>query len=223
LRRFFAANNMSPQRLRRREAPRLYHALRDSFHGDLVDGASARGGLETLGALGKTRFIAFVAASIDGRISLSEKTVPRWTSKEDWRFFQHSLARMEAVVVGRNTYAAVAGRLRKRNTFVLSNGPKTMVRRGSVTFLNPAKVALTPLLAKYKSVAVLGGGAVYRFMLESELLDEMFVTLEPLIFGRGKEMFVGGTRTTRVTLLSIKRLNRAGTLLLHYQINRWRP
>ena len=167
----------------------------------------------------KTRFVAFVAASIDGQISLFEKTLPRWTSKEDWRFFQRSLSRADAVVVGRNTYAAAAKRLRKRNTFVLSNRLKAMARRGSVTFVNPANVDLTSLLVKYKTVAVLGGGTVYRFMLESGLLDEIFITVEPLIFGRGKEMFVGGTRTTRVSLLSVKRLNRAGTLLLHYQIN----
>jgi len=97
-----------------------------------------------------------------------------------------------------------------------------MVRRGSVTFVNPANVNLTSLLAKYKTVAVLGGGAVYRFMLESGLLDEIFITVEPLIFGRGKEMFVGGThRTMRMRLLSVRRLNRTGTLLLHYQINQW--
>ena len=168
----------------------------------------------------KTRFIAFVAASIDGRISLSEKTLPRWTGKEDWRFFQRSLSRAAAVVVGRNTYAAVARRLRKRDTFVLSNRLGAMTRRGSVTFVNPANVDLASLLAKYKTVAVLGGQAVYRFMLESGLLDEIFITIEPLIFGRGKEMFIGGAKTTRATLLSVKRLNRAGTLLLHYQISR---
>ncbi|HBV01310.1 MAG TPA: hypothetical protein DEF00_02880 [Candidatus Taylorbacteria bacterium] len=167
----------------------------------------------------KTRFVAFVAASIDGRISLSEKTLPRWTSKEDWRFLERSLSRTDAVVVGRNTYRAAAKRLRKRNTFVLSNRLKAMARRGSITFVNPANVDLASLLAKYKTVAVLGGGAVYRFMLESGLLDEIFITVEPFIFGRGKEMFVDGTRTTRVSLLSVKRLNRAGTLLLHYQIN----
>lgn len=94
-----------------------------------------------------------------------------------------------------------------------------MTRRGSVAFVNPANVDLTSLLAKYKTVAVLDGGAVYRFMLESGLLDEIFITVEPLIFGRGKEMFVGGTRTTRVSLLSVKRLNQTGTLLLHYQVN----
>lgn len=167
----------------------------------------------------RPHYIAFVAASVDGRISLSSKHPPDWTSKEDWKFFQKSLARIDAVVVGRNTYESVAERLRKRNTFVLSSRPKNLTRRGTVTFVNPAKVSLPKLFEEYKSVAVVGGGAVYRFMLESKLLDEIFVTVEPLIFGRGKEMFVGGTRTTRVRLLSVKRLNHSGTLLLRYQIN----
>lgn len=167
----------------------------------------------------RPRYIAFVAASIDGRISLSSKRAPRWTSKEDWEFFQKSLLRIDAVVVGRNTYESVSKRLRQRNTFVLSSRPKTPFCRGTVTFVNPKKANLSKLLEGYKSVAVLGGGAVYRFMLENKLLDEMFVTIEPLLFGRGKEMFVGGTRTTRAGLLSVKRLNQNGTLLLHYQMN----
>ena len=171
----------------------------------------------------RPRYIAFVAASVDGRISLSSKHPPHWTSKEDWDFFQKSLARIDVVVVGRNTYQSVAELLRKRNTFVLSSRPKTLTRRGTVTFVNPARVNLPNLLERYKSVAVLGGGTVYRFMLEKELLDEIFVTVEPLIFGRGKEMFVGGTRMERVELLSVKRLNRTGTLLLHYQINHQQP
>ncbi|MFH1838576.1 MAG: dihydrofolate reductase family protein [Candidatus Kuenenbacteria bacterium] len=166
----------------------------------------------------RPRYIAFVATSIDGRISLSNKTLPNWTSKEDWKFFQKSLAHIDAVVVGRNTYELVAERLRKRNTFVLSSRLKTLMRRGTVTFVNPAKVNLPKLLEKYKNVAILGGGEVYRFMLENKLLDEIFVTIEPLIFGRGKEMFINCTRTTRVKLLSIKQLNNNGTLLLHYQI-----
>lgn len=171
----------------------------------------------------RTRYVAFVAASVDGRISLSSKTLPDWTSKEDWRFFQKSLSRVDAVVVGRNTYESAVDRLRKRNTFVLSSRPKTTKRRGTVTFVNPKSVNLAKLFQEYKSVAVLGGGAVYRFMLEKGLLDEIFVTIEPLIFGRGKEMFVGGTRTTRVSLLSVRRLNRTGTLLLHYRINHQKP
>jgi len=93
-------------------------------------------------------------------------------------------------------------------------------RRGTVTFVNPNYVDLAEFLQQYKTVAVLGGGMVYCAMLESNILDEIFITIEPLIFGRGKEMFVGCTRTTRLRLLSVRRLNRSGTLLLHYRINR---
>ena len=166
----------------------------------------------------KTRFIAFVATSLDGRISLSSKSLPDWTSKEDQEFFQKSLARFDAVVVGRNTYQAAAFRLRQRNTFVLSSRIKTIQHRGKVTFVNPARVKMAELFQNYKTVAVLGGGAVYGYMLEQGFLDEIFVTLEPLIFGRGKEMFIGGTRTTRVNLLSVKQLNNLGTLLLRYKV-----
>lgn len=176
---------------------------------------------EKLESSHKTRFVAFVASSVDGRISLAEKTMPDWTSKEDWRFFQNSLSRVDAVVVGTNTYQAAAARLRKRNTFVFSDRVNGLRRRGSVTFINPASVDLTELLSHYKTVAVLGGGMVYRTMLEMNLLDEIYITVEPLIFGRGKEMFVGCTRTTRLRLVSVHRLNSSGTLLLHYDIDRY--
>lgn len=167
----------------------------------------------------KTRYLAFVAASVDGRISLTTKTAPDWTSKEDWRFLQSSLSRVDAVVVGRNTYEAAANRLRKRNTYVLSNRLPAVRRQGSVVFVNPVRVNLEKLLRVHKTVAVLGAGMVYRFMLQNNLLNEIYVTVEPLIFGRGKMMFVGGTRTSRLRLLSVRRLNHSGTLLLHYEVN----
>ncbi|MDP2656523.1 MAG: dihydrofolate reductase [bacterium] len=167
----------------------------------------------------KPHYIGFVATSIDGRISLSHHHPPEWTSKEDWTFFQSSLSRMDAVVVGRNTYNAVADRLRKRHTYVLSHRPDTLTRRGMVTFVNPATVDLPTLLKDYHNVAVLGGGSVYDFMAEHGLLNELFVTVEPLIFGRGKEMFSGGTKTIQTQLLSVRKLNKNGTLLLHYKIN----
>lgn len=167
-----------------------------------------------------TRFIAFVASSVDGRISLTSRKLPDWTSKEDWNFFQDALSRVDAVVVGRNTYQAAASRLRKRTTYVFSNRIKTLTHRGTVTFVNPENINVAELLSKYKTVAVCGGGNVYRAMLENNLLDEIYVTIEPFIFGRGKTMFVDGTRTIKLRLISVRRLNRTGTLLLHYRVER---
>jgi len=164
------------------------------------------------------RFIGFVAASIDGRISLTKNKLPNCTSEEDWKFFQNSMKRFDAFVVGRNTYDSAAKRLQRRNTYVLSSRPKSMEENGNVKFVNPSRVNLKKLFSKYKNVAVLGGAGIYRLMAEKKLLDELYVTIEPLVFGRGREMFSGGTKTIELQLLSAKKLNKTGTLLLHYQV-----
>jgi len=169
----------------------------------------------------ETCYVAYVAASVDGKISLTRNKMPEWTSKEDWKFLQDALSKVDAVVVGRNTFEAAAKHLRKRNTYVITGRVKSIFRRGTVTFINPKRVDLRELFSQYKQykrVAVLGGGRVYQAMLEKKLLDEIYVTIEPLIFGRGKEMFIGGTDTTQLRLLSTSKLNKKGSLLLHYQV-----
>lgn len=166
----------------------------------------------------KTRFVGFVASSIDGRISLTKRAAPDWTSKEDWNFLQKSLKRFDAVVVGRNTYLAAKARLKKRNTYVLSRTISSLKKEGTVTFVHPQKSNLGKLLASYKNVAILGAGEVYQYMLDKRMLDELYVTVEPYVFGRGNPMFSGGRKNHGFTLRSVRRLNKKGTLLLAYDV-----
>lgn len=166
----------------------------------------------------RPRFVGYAGISADGRISLNKRSRQRWLCEEDWVFFQAELARADAVVCGRDTYLAAASRLRKRNTYVLSSRPKTTTRRGSVTFVNPATIELAPLFAGMRRVAVIGGARVYREMIDAGLLDELYLTLEPLLFGRGQVLIAPGAEV-RLRLLSSKRLNKQGSLLLRYRID----
>lgn len=166
----------------------------------------------------KTRFVGYAATTVDGRISLAKRSMPDWTSEEDWRFFQSELAKADAVVVGRNTYLAAASRLRKRNAFVFSGRISAMTRRGSVTFVNPHKTDLGVLFGEYKTVAVLGGARVYSEMLRQGLFDELYVTIEPWVFGRGQTLLTDGKSPFQLKLMSVKRLNKRGSLLLHYRV-----
>jgi len=168
--------------------------------------------------LHKVRFTAFVASSVDGRISLSTHTRPDWTSREDWQFLQESLGSYDAVVVGRNTFRAAEKRLRKRNTYVFSRTVAKTKQEGLVTFVNPARVNLATLLSTHKRIAVLGGSSVYQFMLSKKMLNELYITIEPLVFGRGIPMFSGGSKNHTLALRSVRRLNKKGTLLLRYEI-----
>ncbi|TSD05767.1 MAG: dihydrofolate reductase [Parcubacteria group bacterium Greene0714_7] len=168
----------------------------------------------------KTRFVAYVATSIDGRISLEKRKLPDWTSKEDWKFFQSELAHADVVVVGRNTYLSAQSRLQKRTTFVLSSRVKNTLKKGTVTFVNPACQNLKKLFSVYKTVAIVGGARVYQTMLDNNLLHELYVTIEPLVFGRGIPMFSNGSHTRRFELVSVKKLNAKSAILLHYRLKK---
>ncbi len=169
-------------------------------------------------SLSSTKYTAFIASSIDGKISLVSKVMPDWTSREDWNFLQNSLSVMDAVIVGRNTYVSAKARLDKRNTYVLSSKFTGIKKVGKVKFVNPKNVKLDEEFKNYKKVAILGGGRVFQTMLNLNLLDDVYLTIEPLIFGRGKEMFVGGKKIVKIKLISTKTLNKKGSLLLHYKI-----
>ena len=168
----------------------------------------------------KIRYIAYVATSIDGRIAKNAKSGADWTSKEDWNFFQKSLTKTDAVVVGLNTYKVAEARLKKRNTIVLTSKVGKPKIKDSVIFFNPKKSNLKKFLQSrnYKKVAILGGAKVYAFCLKNKMLDELFVTIEPYVFTAGIPMFFGKKfEKYKFSLQSIKRLNKSGTILLKYK------
>ncbi len=168
----------------------------------------------------RTVYVAYVAASIDGRISQSNRSKLNWTSIEDWNFFQKSIKKFDAVVVGHNTYKVFEINLKKRNTIVFThqiNNPKLF---GSVTFLNPQKSNFKKFIKSknYKKVTILGGPKIYNFFLEDGMLDELYVTIEPYVFTAGVPMFSSAKfKKYKFSLLSAKRLNKKGTLLLKYK------
>src|SRR3989344_2857638 len=89
--------------------------------------------------LPQANFTAFVAASIDGRISASARSELRWTSKEDWNFFQKSLQKFDAVVAGYNTFRVAEARLKKRKAIIFTSKADKLKSSGSVVFFNPQK------------------------------------------------------------------------------------
>ncbi|OGI68164.1 hypothetical protein A3A05_01130 [Candidatus Nomurabacteria bacterium RIFCSPLOWO2_01_FULL_41_12] len=168
----------------------------------------------------KVIYTAYVATSIDGRIAESHQSGIDWTSKEDWNFFQKSLNKMDAVIVGHNTYKVSKDRLKRRNTIVLTSKINKLKTQDKIVFFNPKNSSLEKFLSSkgYKNIAVLGGGKVYDFCLSNKMLDELFVTIEPYVFTNGVPMFSGiRFRKYKFSLVTVKRLNKTGTLLLKYK------
>jgi dihydrofolate reductase len=166
----------------------------------------------------KTRYIALAAVTADGRISLDTSAMPDWTSPEDWKFFQSKLSTVDVVVAGSTTYEAAKKHISKRVAYVLTSTVSEPRTEGSVTFVNPDVTDLAALLGKYARVGIVGGADAYRTMFDLGLCDELYLTIEPVACGRGRELLTETREPVRLRLISTKKLNRAGTIVLHYEV-----
>lgn len=165
------------------------------------------------------RCIAIAACTIDGKIALDANHFSDWTSPEDKDLLHEFLDKADVIVVGNNTYKTAIEPLSKRNCIVLTSSVATTERKSDKLLLwNPATVPYASVLQNTAIVAVLGGTQTYTYFLEQGLLDEIYLTIEPLIFGRGLDLFESSKDlTTHFKLISTKQLNESGSLLLHYK------
>jgi dihydrofolate reductase len=167
----------------------------------------------------KTRIIAIAAITIDGKIARHSGEFTDWTSPEDKDVLHHHLDKSDVIVVGNNTYKIAEAPLSKRNCIVFTRSVRaTEQLRENLLFCNPEGVALSTILNKYRTVALLGGRQIYTYFLERDLIDEMYLTIEPIIFGNGLDLFDQKKDvTTKFELTSYKRLNKKGSILMHYE------
>lgn len=168
------------------------------------------------------RTIAIAAITVDGKIALGPEHFSDWTSPEDKAFMRGLLDKADVVVVGNNTYKTAIEPLSKRNCIVLTSSVKTAERRAdNLLFWNPEGADASSVLNKYNMVALLGGAKTYSYFLQNDLLDELYLTIEPIAFGRGVSLFDHqADLPAHFSLLSMEKLNEGGTVLLHYSFTK---
>lgn len=170
-----------------------------------------------------------MAVSLDGFLTRgSEADVTNWTSREDQKFFTDYLAKSKVLIMGKNTFFATPKSLKPKSSdrfsVVLTGKPSdyTEYSKSNVREfwdLSPKDVCNKLNSLGYSEATLLGGGKVFAEFLEAGLINEMFVTLEPQIFGVGTKAFNGSKLCDKkLRLVSQKQLNSKGTLLLKYEI-----
>ena len=174
--------------------------------------------------MNKAKFMAIAAVTIDGKIAKGPDHFSNWTSKEDKVFMRALLDTCDLVIVGNNTYKTAIKPLSKRNCLVLSRSAKAnkqISNLANLHYVDPNKENVKKLIAKlkYKKIAILGGAQTYAYCLKNNLLDELYLTIEPKVFGKGINLFDNEKfLDKKFKLVSIKKLNKHGSLLLKYKL-----
>ncbi len=165
----------------------------------------------------------FIIASLtaDGFIGLNANHLSTtWTSSEDTKFFVKMSKQAGIVVMGSRTFATLNRALPGRRLIIYTPQPDDINIEGvETTRENP--IALVKRLAKEgaSAIAIAGGASIYAMFMASGVVDELYLTIEPIIFGHGISLFNKDLPVTKLTLLDQQQLN-PNTLLLHYLVNK---
>ncbi|PIR92327.1 hypothetical protein COU01_02305 [Candidatus Falkowbacteria bacterium CG10_big_fil_rev_8_21_14_0_10_44_15] len=168
----------------------------------------------------KPRYYLIAALSLDGKIAKHARHFTGWTSPADKDFLHARLDASDCVIVGNNTYKTARQPLSKRNCLVFTKSVGAVKQASErCLYVNPAKIDIAKLIkqAGYRQVAILGGTQIFSWFLEKNLLDELYLTIEPVVFGSGLPLFnINLAAVKKFKLASVRRLNSMGTVLLHY-------
>lgn len=175
------------------------------------------------------KVILAATSSINGKITKGDDpNIYSWTSKEDAKLFFSLIKKHNLIVMGSKTYEAARNIIKlKKNKLriVLTRNPekyKNFARSGTLEFRNESPYDLISRIEKlgYKKMLLVGGSEVNTLFLKASLVDEVYVTIEPYIFGGGKDLILEEELDVGLRLIDVKKLNVNGTLHLRYRVEK---
>lgn len=157
------------------------------------------------------------AVSANGQIAeKTDQSSLDWTSKEDTKFFIEKTKEAGTVVMGRKTFATINKPLKGRRVIVLTRDPSKETPMPGVEFTHLEPTALVRQLESegVAELALAGGASVYGQFLQAGLVTDVYLTIEPILFGGGVPLAQGFDRVP-LKLESVKQLN-SQAVVLHY-------
>lgn len=161
------------------------------------------------------RVFIVAALTADGFIGRDSGHLADWTSKEDKQLFVRLTKEAGVLVMGANTYKTIGRPLPGRRNLVYS--------RSSLDFPGVEVVTEPPqaLIARleregHTALAVCGGQAIYDMFLQAGVVTELYLTIEPVLFGSGIPLLKAPLAAS-LALKEFEKLNEH-TILLHYEV-----
>lgn len=165
--------------------------------------------------------------SVDGKTTRwGEPQIYQWTSKEDEKYFFSLIQKQRVIIMGRRTFEASKSKIKlssKLLRVVMTKDPdkyKDLTVLGQLEFTSESVREIVKRLEDkgFKDALLVGGGEVNTSFFRENLIDELWLTVEPRIFGKGNNLVAEEKLDVNLRLKSIKKLNPRGTVLLKYRV-----
>jgi len=160
-----------------------------------------------------------MAATLDGKIGKDSDHFPDWTGKADKALFSRISKECGAIIFGRKTFETIGKPLPGRKNIILTSQPKLSEWNNLIFTNQTPQEILAGLESEDFTSVVLGGGAGINSLFAAEnLINELWVSICPKIFGGGISLFDSHTEMN-LKLLFAEKLDDQ-TMLLKYQVKK---
>ncbi len=163
--------------------------------------------------------ILYMAMTVNGYIAKENNETP-W-SEEEWLSFSKFIKEIKNIVIGKNTYEI----MKKSNEFSKIGNPFTVIvskenfaHSSNFFIAKSPKEALKILKEKrFTKALIAGGGMLNSSFMKEKLIDEIYLDIEPVVFGKGIKLFSDITPYAKLEMIETKKLSKS-TIQLHYKV-----
>ncbi len=169
------------------------------------------------------KLFIYIATSLDGYIAQPNDNLAFLSivekPGEDYGYAEF-ISHIDTVIIGRKTYDWVLKNYefthKDKQAFIITRTPREPI--GNTTFYTGD---LKELVLKLKSepgkdIFCDGGAEVIHELLKHKLVDEMIISIIPIMVGDGTRLFKDGRPEQQLQLVSVKQFD-TGLVQLHYK------
>lgn len=156
-----------------------------------------------------------VAETADGFIAKETNHPALWTSKEDKKHFVEITKRAGVVIMGSTTWKTLPKPMKDRLNIVYTRSGETYEGAES-TSIEPKELIDSLESRGFSEVSICGGSSIYTLFLKAGLVDTIYLTIEPILFGKGISIF--NEQLELKLELQGETKTEAGTIFLEYKV-----
>jgi dihydrofolate reductase len=163
--------------------------------------------------------ILYMAVTANGYIA-KENDDTSWITTVEWNSYSAMVRKAGNLVIGHRTYDI----LTKQPEFTeLSEVKIAIVSHNDFPTLSPNHIIVkTPrealdVLRDFEEVIVAGGGNLNASFMQENLVDEIYLDIEPIVLGKGIKLFADGGFEVQLQLLESKNISN-DEIQLHYKV-----
>jgi len=163
----------------------------------------------------------YIAITPNGMIARADESAD-WISESEWKLFSKFVNGHGNMIVGKRTYEILLAHgefarpeLSAIATVVLSDVPLAVEDPNHAVARSPAEAIA--LLEGHETIVIAGGGRMIGSFMKENLVDELYLDIEPIVFGKGITLFEGAEFEATLKLKGVQQIGE-NEIQLRYEV-----